>query len=70
MPYINTPDELKHHGVEGMHWHERKYQYLDGTLTPEGRIHYGYGDSRSSGSNDKRYEKKANKIEKKKQGRS
>lgn len=47
MAYINTPNELKHHGVEGMHWGERNYQYEDGSLTPLGRIHYGYGSTES-----------------------
>ncbi len=29
-----------------MHWGERRYQYEDGTLTPEGRRHYGVGEAR------------------------
>lgn len=47
MPYINTPNELKHYGVPDMHWGERKYQYKDGSLTPEGRVHYGYNTERA-----------------------
>lgn len=35
-------DALAHYGVSGMHWYERRYQNKDGSLTPEGRIHYGY----------------------------
>lgn len=35
---------LSHHGVKGQKWGERKYQYQDGSLTAEGRRHYGYGD--------------------------
>lgn len=35
--------ELYHHGTKGQKWGERKYQYEDGTLTPEGYRHYGYG---------------------------
>ena len=35
---------LSHHGVKGQKWGERKYQYEDGSLTSEGRRHYGYGD--------------------------
>lgn len=35
---------LSHEGVKGMRWGERRYQYKDGSLTPEGRRHYGYGD--------------------------
>lgn len=33
-------DELYHHGVQGQKWGVRKWQYADGTLTPEGKIHY------------------------------
>lgn len=31
---------LCHHGIKGQKWGVRRYQYEDGTLTPEGRIHY------------------------------
>lgn len=37
---------LVHHGVQGQKWGERRYQNEDGSLTPEGRKHYGYGDRR------------------------
>ena len=30
-----------HHGVEGQKWGVRRYQNADGSLTPEGRQHYG-----------------------------
>ena len=40
----NYPSYLIHHGVKGQHWGERKYQYEDGSLTPEGRKHYGIGE--------------------------
>lgn len=39
-------NSLAHHGVPGMKHGKRRYQYPDGTLTPEGRIHYGYGQPR------------------------
>lgn len=38
---------LSHHGVKGMKWGVRRYQNPDGTLTDEGRHHYGYGRGRS-----------------------
>ncbi len=34
--------ELYHHGIKGQRWGVRRYQNPDGTLTPEGREHYGY----------------------------
>ena len=37
-------NELYHHGVRGQRWHVRRWQNLDGSLTPAGRIHYGYGE--------------------------
>lgn len=40
---VTTTDgksKLLHSGVKGMKHGERKYQYEDGTLTPEGKIHY------------------------------
>ena len=41
-----TEDFLMHHGIMGMHWGERKYQNKDGSLTEEGRKHYGVGPAR------------------------
>lgn len=37
-------ESLSHHGVNGMHWGIRRYQNKDGSLTPEGRRHWGIGD--------------------------
>lgn len=39
------PSYLVHHGIKGQRWGDRKYQNLDGSLTPEGRVRYGYGQA-------------------------
>jgi len=41
--YNRTPtnSELYHHGILGQRWGRRRYQYADGSLTPEGRKRYG-----------------------------
>lgn len=39
-------NELYHHGIFGMRWGMRRYQYKDGSLTPEGKKRYSDGDSR------------------------
>ena len=36
-------NELYHHGIQGQKWGRRRWQNEDGSLTPAGRIHYGYG---------------------------
>lgn len=38
---------LIHYGVFGQKWGKRNYQYEDGSLTPEGRVHYGVNEKRS-----------------------
>lgn len=39
---------LAHHGVEGQKWGVRRWQNKDGSLTAEGRIHYGIEGKTSS----------------------
>lgn len=34
-------ENISHHGILGQKWGIRRYQYEDGSLTPEGRIRYG-----------------------------
>lgn len=44
---MENNEYLAHHGVKGQQWYHRRWQYKDGSLTPAGREHYGYGDARS-----------------------
>lgn len=39
--YNSYGSTLCHHGVKGQSWGKRRYQNPDGSLTPEGYIHYG-----------------------------
>lgn len=43
-----TTQELYHHGIEGMHWGERRYQNYDGSLTEDGRKRYGIKETKKA----------------------
>lgn len=42
------PTYLIHYGIPGQKWGTRRWQNEDGSLTPEGREHYGYGSKRDN----------------------
>ena len=45
---MEYPTYLIHYGIPGQKWGNRRWQYEDGSLTPEGYIHYGYGKREST----------------------
>lgn len=45
MEWCYNDDYIMHFGINGMKWGVRRFQYKDGTLTPEGRIRYNVGPS-------------------------
>lgn len=61
-------DYLEHFGIKGQKWGVRRYENKDGTLTPEGREHYGIGQGdkyrKADGSYTKKGTKEAAKIQK------
>jgi len=48
---MDAEEFIEHHGIKGQKWGQRLYQYSDGSLTPLGRIRYGYGPKSASSSN-------------------
>ena len=52
MDYIyELDDSFMHSGIKGQKWGTRRYQNSDGSLTPEGRLHYGIGKMRTAAKN-------------------
>lgn len=58
---LYTEHYLKHHGVKGQKWGVRRFQYKDGSLTPEGEKRYNDG-SKSERKEAKKALKAANKV--------
>ena len=44
-----SDEALAHYGVKGQKWGFRRFRNEDGSLTSEGRDHYGIGDPRKPG---------------------
>ena len=56
-------DYLIHWGIPGQRKGNRRFQYKDGSLTPEGRIRYGVGPARESdGAKEAKAKKEAGEI--------
>lgn len=45
---LNNDDFLAHFGIPGQKWGIRRWQNPDGSLTPEGRIHYGVNGTKNA----------------------
>ena len=66
--FTSWDTELYHHGIKGQEHGVRRYQNEDGSLTPLGRIHYGYGQikerraQRKEERKQRREERKASNI--------
>jgi len=52
--------ELYHYGTKGQKWGIRRYQNSDGSLTPEGKRRYGYGNKKYGTREDIGHRKFAN----------
>ena len=56
--YYFTKDELYHHGIKGQKWGIRRFQNEDGSLTAEGKKHYGYLSEKGAGATEDRRNRK------------
>lgn len=50
---MTRQDELYHHGIKGQKWRLRRFQNLDGSLTPAGRERYRKGRNDETGGEEK-----------------
>lgn len=57
----DSSEAIEHHGILGMKWRRRRYQYEDGSLTPEGRKRYLKGDGSLTRAGEKELDRR-NKI--------
>ena len=48
-------NELYHHGIKGQQWGKRRYQYEDGSLTPDGKARYASNYKPSQRAQDEIY---------------
>ena len=55
-------DSLEHKGIPGMHWHVRRFQNLDGSLTAAGRARYGKDSTKNTSA--KKMQKDFNNLDK------
>ena len=51
--FANGSAFIEHHGIKGQEWGVRRFQYEDGSLTPEGRKRYLKEEERSQSDNEK-----------------
>jgi hypothetical protein len=54
---------IEHHGIKGMRWGVRRFQNEDGTLTDEGKKHYGALNEHSDYKNNPQYIKDRAKLQ-------
>lgn len=60
---VRSDEYLAHHGIKGQKWGLRRYQNADGSLTAEGRKHYGAAEG-GSRSMSRRFNKEMKKLNK------